>query len=287
MNTSFQIAANILAGRPSPAIIESLDVDFQDALDYATTNGWGLPQGAYRTAENEMYIEAKNIGLWQNSPVMWVHHTDGDSDFACINRKNPGTHQALKVNAPTYTQRGGFTGNGSSARLDYQWVPSTDGGGLYLRDDARIVCYCTGSAAGHGSDIYGVVTGTILTIRLILKNTSNHLNRRINDSTNNSVDIAGDALVEGLYIQGRVGTEKRLRKFENITQTLNTFINLSSTGLATKTLYGLALNNDGTAAQFSSSGRQLQLFYPGANTGGGNVQDIAQWWTDYRAALAA
>jgi hypothetical protein len=100
---------------------DSVDPSYQAVLDYATTQGYTLPSAEVQGYDNQQIVDLKAAGIWNLLDVFYQYATDGNSDFACINWKNPGSFSCLKVNSPTFTSLEGFTGNGSTSYLDTQY----------------------------------------------------------------------------------------------------------------------------------------------------------------------
>ena len=104
-----------------------MDADYKAVLDYATTQGYTLPSASQQLLQEQLIIDLKDAGIWSNLDVFYVFATDGDSDFASINWKDPNSFEITEVNSPTFTTDVGFTGNGSSAYLDPSYNQGTDG----------------------------------------------------------------------------------------------------------------------------------------------------------------
>ena len=103
------------------------DADYQAVLDYATTQGYTLPSASQQALQNQLVVDLKDAGVWSKLDTFYVFATDGDSDFASINFKDPNNYEITEVNSPTFTPDVGFTGNGVSAYLDPSYNQGTDG----------------------------------------------------------------------------------------------------------------------------------------------------------------
>lgn len=104
----------------------SFDADYQAVLDYATTQGYTLPSASQKALQNQLVVDLKDAGVWSKLDLFYVFATDGDSDFASINWKDPNNFEITEVNSPTFTTNEGFQGDGSSSYLDTNFIPSTD-----------------------------------------------------------------------------------------------------------------------------------------------------------------
>lgn len=113
---------------------ETFDTDYQNVLDYAISQNFTLPSCPQQSLQNQLVLDLKAAGIWSDLDIFYVFATDGDSDFARINWISPGTFTATAVNAPTFTENEGFTGDGSTSYLDTGWIPSTHAVNFTLND---------------------------------------------------------------------------------------------------------------------------------------------------------
>ena len=120
-----------LTQNPEPS---AFDTDYQAVLDRSTTLGYTAPSEAQQTLQNTLVTDLKTAGVWDKLDVFYVFATDGDSDYATLNWKAPSSHQTTKVNSPTFTANGGFTGDGSSSYLDTNFDPDASGVNYTLND---------------------------------------------------------------------------------------------------------------------------------------------------------
>lgn len=103
------------------------DAATQALLDQASTDGYTAASGTALTALDAFIVALKADGIWTLLDALWLPATNGDSDFACYNLKDPTSFNLTKVNSPTFTSLEGFTGNGASAYLDTNFNLSVDG----------------------------------------------------------------------------------------------------------------------------------------------------------------
>lgn len=68
--------------------------EYLTILSYATTQGWTLPSPPVQVNQNFLLSNLKVSGIWALLDVFYVFRSNGDSNFARINWKNPGTHLA-------------------------------------------------------------------------------------------------------------------------------------------------------------------------------------------------
>lgn len=78
--------------------------------------------GAITTLVNSLQAS----GVWDLLDVLYVLAA-ADSQAALLNWKAPASFTASAVNSPTFTADRGFTGNGTTSRVNTGWVPSTNG----------------------------------------------------------------------------------------------------------------------------------------------------------------
>ncbi|MGH1436560.1 MAG: hypothetical protein ACRBG0_19105 [Lewinella sp.] len=136
----------------------SYDTATQALLDAATTDGYTAASGSTLTALDAFITELKTEGIWTLLDALWLPATNGDSDFATYNLKDPDSHQLTKVNSPTFTSGQGFTGGGT-AYLNTNFNPSTDGvnytlnsaaAGIYQRTNSKVLDYKFGCVDSLG-----------------------------------------------------------------------------------------------------------------------------------------
>lgn len=113
--------------------------EYQSVLDRATVLGYAKPSAAQQVKQNQLVINLKAAGIWNLLDVLYVFATDGDSDFATLNWKNPSAFQCAKVNSPLLEANLGFKTNGTTNYLDTTWAPSN--GVNYTLNDASIFIF--------------------------------------------------------------------------------------------------------------------------------------------------
>ena len=118
----------------STEVWSSMDADYAAILNYATTQGYTLPSASQRLLQEQLIVDLKNAGIWTKLDILYVFATDGDSDFASVNWKDPNNYKITQVNSPSFTSNLGFTGDATSAYLDTNYIPSTNGVNFTLND---------------------------------------------------------------------------------------------------------------------------------------------------------
>lgn len=99
------------------------DADAQAIFGAFTTP----PDDTRKGLINAYVLALKAGGVWNSLDGLYVFAA-ADSQAALINWRNPGTHDATLVNAPTFTQDRGFTGNGTNSYVNSNFNPLPQGG---------------------------------------------------------------------------------------------------------------------------------------------------------------
>jgi hypothetical protein len=263
-----------------PVVPEVFDEDYQAVLDYATGQGYDLPSDAQQTLQNQFILDLKSADIWDGLDLLYLFATDGDSDFAKINWKDPGNFTATEVNSPTFDASVGFGGNGSSSYLNTGWDPDNNGvnftlneGGVFAYSNTNLITpantYLFGS---HNSANAGRV-------ELIPKsNTSVHV-YAINGAGTDSVGSTVNS--EGFFHIRRTATND-LRLYKNGAQ-----VGLTETGVTTDALndddiYLLVSNFNGTPTNHILA--QISVFGIGASLTGKETE-LYNAWNDYFTSL--
>jgi len=124
--------------------------EYKAILDRATVLGYPLPTIAQQVKDNELVKAMIAGGIWSRLDRFYNHFTDNNaSQFSTLNWINPLVSQATLFNSPTFTNKLGFTGNGTSSYISYNTNLSTLGG-QYVQNDA-----CLG---GYFSNVSGANT---------------------------------------------------------------------------------------------------------------------------------
>src|SRR5690606_4214625 len=164
--------------------------EYQAVQAYCTQEGIALPSEAGQQADDQLIVELKATGIWEAAPVVYNFLTEGNSDYACINLKNPDTHNCLKVNSPSYTSKQGFKGNGSTSYLNSQWNPSTHHLNLWTINDAGYVIVIGDDITADSLADFGCRSSTSF-IQCNSRNSSNnHWTSFVNSGTSLGVSNA-------------------------------------------------------------------------------------------------
>ena len=167
---------NTATPSPTPTLVYS--TEYQNILNYAISQSYPLPSASQRALQNQMIVDLKNAGIWNNLDLFYVLATDGSQSFTSLNWKNPSsTYQMGYVNSPIYISNKGLVGNGTSAYLTTGFNPEVNGVNYLTNNASRFSWTFTGTSDNTKAiDITG--SGLDFT------NLANSSNQRINSGGN-------------------------------------------------------------------------------------------------------
>jgi len=134
---------------------DAFDSDYQAVLDFATSEGDTLPSANQQILQNNLLRALKTFGIWNKLDSFAMFATDGDVGFSLICWKR--LVKMTAVNSPTFAANEGFTGNGTSSRINSGLT--TNGLGNYKLNSASFGVFVKTQGtnneylAGSGSDI--------------------------------------------------------------------------------------------------------------------------------------
>jgi hypothetical protein len=239
----------------------AFDADYQAVLDYATTQGYTLPSAGQQLLQNQLIVDLKDDGVWSGLDLFYVFATDGDSDFATINWKDPDNFECIEVNSPTFTSNQGFASNGTSSYLntDYNVLSESinfellsNGLAYYITDVGSI--HHGARNSNDGNQIY---YGSTPKRHQILTNEYSIGNNTYFASIRNGSNVA---------------------QYENNTNVQN-YTN-TPTALPNNNYLLLALNNGGSALVVGTA--EISFFTMGGEF---NNSDMYNAWNDYFNAI--
>lgn len=241
------------------------DAAYQAVLNYGDLQGYDLPSLAQRAVENQIVVDLKAQGIWDDLDLFYHFETDGDENFAKINWKNPGTHNLVESGTVTFTSGQGFTGNASTGYLNTGWVPDTDAVNFTLDEAGAFVKVNNNYAAGNkcAFGVRGNGGGALLGQVLLMPEDASSTHTYSIHCTAPAVGSAVDS--NGFYHIRRVA-DNDMRLFKNGSQVGATSTSASDS-LSTRELYLLALNANGAGAGFHSDA-QIGCFGIGASLTG-------------------
>lgn len=245
--------------------------EYQAVYDSLTTK----PASAIAEAQNTLVEALKTAGVWSKLDVfyMFAQASNGDGE-ALKNWKNPGTHDATEVNAPSFVALEGFTGNGVDSYLNLHYNPYTDGVNYSIN-----ICSGGGYTRGTRSDAYtklfGGTDGTNYFGADILA--SGNIRAFMNETVASFAYTSYSGAVNGFFGYNRNGSACNI--YHNGSD-VGALVNQGQTGTTPDiTIYGLALNNNDTGAVGLETLQVSCLWI------GGNI--TAQNQIDFSAAVEA
>ena len=248
------------------------DSDYQAILDYATTQGYTLPSASQQALQNQLVVDLKDAGVWSKLDIFYLFATDGDSDFASINWKDPNTFEITEVNSPTFTTNQGFSSDGASSYLNTNFNLSTSGTN-YTQDDMGLIFATSKLADLTSSRPFGTsATANYLSLRTDIARFWINSGTHIQMGTFQTID---DQLIFGNRTSA---TLVNTRKTELATLTTNTATNtINSTTLPSENMYILGSNNT-----FWNSTNTSSLFALGSNLSTSEMEDVeTAYYTNY------
>lgn len=251
------------------------DTDYQNILDYADSQGYSLPSNSQQLLQNQLILDLKASGIWNELDLLYVFATDGDRDFAKINWINPGSFTPSEPSGSlAFTINQGFTGNGTSTYFNTGWIASTHAV-KYTQNNASVLCYINNEISSNNKIDFGVNSGpTDPSILFNSRNASDQHSGRINAAT--SVSRGSGVSSLGFYQIQR--TASAISKFFKNGSQVGSDITATSSGVPNRFLPLFANNNNGTIGSFSD--RQLGVFAVGSSLSG-NESALYTAWNNY------
>lgn len=163
-----------------------ISFEYKQILIKALRLKYTIPSISQRKKQDNVYRRLVDNGIMRLLDIFYLFATDGDSDFATLQWKNPDLYQASKVNNISFVKNRGFLGDNVSTHLLTNYNASTNGVNYTL------------NSASRGAYIYTNTNGLI--DGLAAANNGNRFSNaltnvfRINQGTNNasaSVNLRG------------------------------------------------------------------------------------------------
>lgn len=249
---------------------------YEPEYQAALNAGFGTPPAtdAGKLAESNKIKTAKALGLWDAAVRFYIMDSvSADPDWKSINYKDVGNTSTyiLRINSPTTGAKQGWTGNGTTAYLDFQFIP--DGDGLYAKDNCSIISFCGTDQAVDGATLFGA--GDLLETRRVFLNPQRESDGNctyvINDGDSSTFGVGGS---NGLYIIRRISnTQSRISKDGGAEQVDN----IASDNVPQFSMYGLGRNRGGSLA--SPDPRRIDEFILAS----GNIvpADVNTWYNNW------
>lgn len=160
---------------PSPSLV---DPDYQAILNYATSQGYTLPSASGQTLQNQLVVDLKTAGIWNDLDIFYVFATDGDEDFAKLDWKGLSTYNLTKNGAISFFTNVGFQPDTFNIAnyLNTNFIWNLNGTAYTLNDACRFVWDYDATATGSVYD--GQLNGPRNTFNGLVS-----LGQRINSDT--------------------------------------------------------------------------------------------------------
>jgi hypothetical protein len=231
----------------------SFTTEYQAILDRATALGYTKPSAAQQLEQNQLIIDLKAAGIWDDCDVIRIAANDGSAAFGTLNWKNPSTFQATLINSPSFVSNGGYLGNGTTSYINENFAPS-DGTNYSLNDASEFIWI--NDALSTSGFIYGASDAAGTNASTCERNATTQVYPRINSSSGIFYDNAVNAQ-RGLFGSHRnSATSASYSKNGSvvITSPLN-----STTRTANKS-YSLCRNLNGSASNFIPNTYSIKIF---------------------------
>ena len=131
------------------------DTDFQNVMDYATTEGIALPSIAKLKKANNLLVAMKNAGIWSklDAFVNFAYNDTGADEFSLIDWKRLSE---MTIHGGMVYTVNGWEGNAIDGYMDTLFNPEADGVNYTLNDASRVFIknkqYTTGNLLSSHSN---------------------------------------------------------------------------------------------------------------------------------------
>ena len=230
--------------------------------------------------QNQLLVDLKDAGIWSKLDVFYVFATDGDSDFASINWKDPNNFEIFKVSSPTFTTNKGFEGNGTSAYLDTNWNLANDSVN-YQQNNAGVFVGVTEqpNTPATQNRLTGTTSSNYNSAIRVDSNFASGFNRSWINSTTNLSEAFDTKVDDTIYFANRTGS--------SAINTRNTDLATPYTNSKTGSTASNALPNYNQlffrgSSFYAPSGSKIGISGFGSNFSSSEMDDIeTAWYTNY------
>jgi lysophospholipase L1-like esterase len=211
-NSGLSVAATYLKGvfanyvGTAPAGYSAVSAEAQAVA--AAASALGAPLTAARLGSVDFSIKCmKGFGIWQTRDAVYGF-AGSDINVAGINWKNPGTYNIVRAGSPNFLTDRGFMGDGTSAALNTQFVPSTAGGNYSLNSGhVSFFSITVGAAASNSNRIIGNAATTTPRTLANPRAVGDVVNWVINDATFGATNA--NTATDGHFVLRRTGAAGR------------------------------------------------------------------------------
>jgi hypothetical protein len=259
--------------------LPEFDEDYQNVIDTGLSLGYRLPSCDQRVLQNQLVLDLKAAGIWDELDLLYVFATDGDENYATINWKAPANFRCTRVNSPAHIANVGVQGNATNSYLDTNWAPGINATHLTL-NSASAFCYINNDTVSSISRYqWGVDNNAAAVITLCVKATTTAHRFGVNSS--NADLTTGTINSMGLHQTQRTASNE-MRLFKNGVQVGSTLTTASSNVPPSAKLSICGFNVNGTTTAFSEA--QIGIFGIGSSLSG-KESALNTVWNDYFTSL--
>lgn len=234
------------------------------------------PTGERKTLINTLIKALKDGGIWSKLDVLYLTAA-ADAQAA---RRNwiADAHNLSTINSPTFTADRGYAGNGSSSYLNTNYNPGDGGSHLYQQNNAHMAVWSRTNSDGLFVDL-GARAGVSSARSNLLTRSAGVCNILINQDTAGSAASADSS--------GHQVTRRTASNATTVFRDASLLGTGSTASVAPANLNWFmgALNNNGTAAQFSA--RELAAAHAGASLSDGEITAMRAALSTYLTAIGA
>lgn len=258
-------------GEPSIGGYNYTNTEAQTFENNADTTAW---DDTLRDDIDQLISDLKTAGVWSKLDCLFLHDLPNQSDS--LRDVVTPTRTATAVNTPTWAANQGFTGNGSTTYINYNHNPSVEGSS-YTTNSAALFFWIRTAATGFG--YYGGADDGPARAFVSQSSASAYGVSCPNvGGTTESVTASPVGLLGG----NRSGASA-VQVYKNgssvATNTTASVSNLNDD------IYGLALNNGGTAVAHGDG--EISIMFTASSLTGAEAADAYTAFNAYRAAREA
>jgi hypothetical protein len=248
--------------------------EYQQLLNYATTQGYTLPSSDQKAKQNALIIALKSNGIWDSLDVFYCFANNGSKEFATLNWKDPSTFQCAMVNSPVFTSNVGFKSTGPTQYLDTQYIPNN--GTNYTLADASFGTYIVEATAQFNWDC-GTRDASASSISYMFAMSGTAYNGTLNSAVSSNGVVATAAGL--IHVSRRVGNT--IKHFRDGVEFLSQSGAASSR--STQSFYVSGYNNNGVLG-VTAQNRNRAMFFAGSSLTGKETS-LSTAWTNYLTSL--
>lgn len=257
--------------------LPELDEDYQNVLDTGLSLGYRLPSCDQRILQNQLVLDLKAAGIWDQLDLLYVFATDGDENYATINWKAPANFKCVRVNSPSQVENVGVQGNGTTSYLNTQWVAGINAVNFQLNDGGAF-CYVNNEVAAANRFQFGADNASSDQTSFSAKNTGSVHRYGINSS---NVTVGSSVSSIGFFHIRRTASND-LRLFKDGSQVGATSTQVSTNLTPSQPMAICAFNANGGIGGHSTA--QIGVFGIGASLSG-MESTLNTIWNDYFTSL--